>query len=514
LANDKCWRLRRIAGPDQDRGNVVDELALLTVSEMGEADRRPIEGGVPGIELMEAAGQSVADAIMARFSARRTLVACGPGNNGGDGFVVARLLRAAGWEVELALLGTLDALKGDAALAATAWDGAVAELDPAQLERAELLVDALFGAGLARDIEGAALRFLTAAKDRVAAGMLESVAVDMPSGVDGNGGAVRGIAVPAALTVTFFRKKPGHLLQPGRSLSGELAVTDIGIAPAVLRAIDPKCFENGPALWRDLFPAPGSDSHKYTRGHAVVSGGPMTGAGRLAARAARRAGAGLLSIAAAPEVCSLFAADAPGAIVLPVDGLQDFEQILADARKNAVLVGPGHGVIGRTRTFSAAALRTGKAVVLDADALTVWSDNAAGLAHLIKGPVVLTPHEGEFRRLFPALAGSKLERARAAALQMGAVLVFKGPDTVIAAPDGRAAINGNAPPWLATGGTGDVLAGTILGLLAQGMPAFEAAAAAVWINGAAADRFGPGLIAEDLPEQFPAILASLLSATR
>ncbi|WP_319024800.1 NAD(P)H-hydrate dehydratase [Nisaea sediminum] len=492
----------------------MDELALLTVSEMAEADRGTIEGGVPGIDLMEAAGKSVADAIMARFSPRRTLVACGPGNNGGDGFVVARLLRAAGWEVDLAQLGRPADLKGDAAQAGAAWDGAVADLEISLLEKAELLVDALFGAGLARDIEGVALRFLTAARDRVAAGKLASVAVDMPSGVDGDTGAVRGIAVPAALTVTFFRKKPGHLLQPGRSLSRELLVTDIGIAPQVLTAIAPKCVENAPSLWQGRFPMPDADSHKYTRGHAVVSGGPMTGAGRLAARAARRVGAGLLSVVAEPEQCGLFAADAPGAIVLSAEGLPEFEAMLSDPRKNAVLVGPGHGVTGRTRAFSAAALRAGKAVVLDADALTVWSENAAGLALLIKGPVVLTPHEGEFRRLFPALEGSKLERARAAALHTGAVLVLKGPDTVIAAPDGRGAINGNAPPWLATGGTGDVLAGTILGLLAQGMPPFEAAAAAVWINGAAAERFGPGLIAEDLPEKFPSILASLLSATR
>ncbi|WP_420404883.1 NAD(P)H-hydrate dehydratase [Nisaea sp.] len=492
----------------------MDELALLTVSEMGEADRRTIAAGVPGTELMEAAGKSVADAILARFSPRRTLVACGPGNNGGDGFVVARELRAAGWEVELALLGRRAALKGDAALAAAAWDGAALSIDPSLLEGTELLVDALFGAGLARDIDGAAFEFLAAAKARIDAGTLRAVAIDMPSGVDGDTGSVRGISLPAVLTVTFFRKKPGHLLLPGRALAGELVVADIGIAPDVLREIAPKCAENGPLLWRATYPKPGAESHKYTRGHAVVSGGPMTGAGRLAARAARRIGAGLLSVAAAPEDCALYAADAPGAIVLPVEELPDFEAILADPRKNAVLLGPGHGVTGRTGTFSAAALRTGKAVVLDADALTVWAGNAAGLSHLIKGPVVLTPHEGEFRRLFPGLAGSKLERARAAARETGAILVHKGPDTVIAAPDGRVAINCNAPAWLATGGTGDVLAGSILGLLAQGMPAFEAAAAAVWINGAAADRFGPGLIAEDLPEQFPALLSALLAATR
>ncbi|UUX50262.1 NAD(P)H-hydrate dehydratase [Nisaea acidiphila] len=488
----------------------MNELALLTVSEMGEADRMTIEGGMPGIDLIEAAGRSVAASIKERFATGPVLVACGPGNNGGDGFVVARLLRDDGWPVELVLLGDRDRLSGDAALAARTWDGPVGEMDPERLDGADILVDAVFGAGLARDIEGTAFDFLSDAKARVEQGALISVAVDIPSGVDGNSGAVRGVAVPAALTVTFFRKKPGHLLYPGRQLTGELVLADIGIGTDVLEDIGPAISENGPVLWRDQFPRAGAASHKYTRGHAVVSGGPMTGAGRLAARAARRIGAGLLSIAALPEHCDLYALDAPGAIVLPAPDLPAFEAILGDTRKNAVLVGPGHGLTGRTREFANAALRTNKAVVLDADALTAFAGNIEGLSRNISGPAVLTPHEGEFERLFRGLLGSKLERARAAASRTGAVLVLKGPDTVVAAPDGRAAINSNAPPWLATGGTGDVLAGTILGLLAQGMPPFEAAAAAVWINGAAADRFGPGLIAEDLPEIFPDILSEIL----
>jgi len=233
----------------------------------------------------------------------------------------------------------------------------------------------------------------------------------------------------------------------------------------------------------------------------------MTGAGRLAARAARRAGAGLLTVAAPLSLCPLFSADAPGVITAPVDDVAAFSSLLEDARKNAVLVGPGHGVSEHTRSIAEAALRAERTVVLDADALTVFAGEAKALSSMIRAPVVLTPHQGEFVRLFPDLSGSKLEMARAAAAQVGAVVVLKGPDTVIAAPDGRAAINGNAPPWLSTGGTGDVLPGTILGLLTQGMPAFEAAAAAVWLNGAEASRSAPSLIAEDLPEIFPRIFA-------
>jgi ADP-dependent NAD(P)H-hydrate dehydratase / NAD(P)H-hydrate epimerase len=485
----------------------VDDLTLLSVEEMGEADRLTIRGGVPGIELMETAGWTVSDVIAARYTPRRTLVVCGPGNNGGDGFVVARLLRERGWDVTLALLGKLEGLRGDAALAAAKWDGPVAALAPGLLDGAELLVDALFGAGLARNIEGRAFDFLSRAREMVGDGSLTSVAIDMPSGVDGNTGAVRGIAVPAAMSVTFFRKKPGHLLHPGRALSGELIVTDIGIKPDVLREIGPATFENAPDLWAFALTCPDADSHKYTRGHAVVCGGEMTGAGRLAARAARRSGAGLLTVAAASGLCPLFSADAPGVITSPADDAALFGTLLEDGRKNAVLVGPGHGVSEHTRSIVEMALRAERAVVLDADALTVFAGQASALSGMIRAPAVLTPHQGEFSRLFPDFSGSKLERARAAAGLVGAVVVLKGPDTVIAAPDGRAAINCNAPPWLATGGTGDVLAGTILGLLTQGMPAFEAAAAGVWINGAAANRFGPGLIAEDLPEIFPRIFA-------
>jgi NAD(P)H-hydrate epimerase len=458
---------------------------------------------------MENAGRAVADAVSRRWPKQKTLVLCGPGNNGGDGFVAARVLAERGWPVRLALVGAREKLKGDAAAAAARWTGPVEPLAPAAIGDATLIIDAIFGAGLARPIEGVAREVIAA----VEAGRLPVVAVDMPSGVDGASGAVLGIAPKAALTVTFFRRKPGHLLLPGRSHCGETVVAPIGIADTVLDQIRSEVVANHPDWWRDDFPFPLPESHKYTRGHALVVGGAvMTGAARLAARAAARLGSGLVTVAAPEPAFPIYAAALTGIIVQPAAVLDAFRALLADPRRNAALIGPGAGLGEATRDKVLAILAAGKRTVLDADALTSFADNAEVLFGAIRSPCVLTPHEGEFARLFaklPGGSGSKLERACRAAKASGAVILLKGNDTVIAAPDGRAAINPGAPPELATAGSGDVLAGIVLGLLAQGMPAFEAAAAAVWLHAEAARRFGPGLIAEDLVEALPAALAAL-----
>ena len=477
---------------------------LLTVAEMQRADSLAIAGGVPGPVLMENAGAAVVREIRARWAPRPVAVLCGPGNNGGDGFVVARLLAEEGWPVRLGLLGERAALKGDAAQAAQRWTGPVEPLGPGLLDGGPLVVDALFGAGLARPLDGVARAVVEAMAG------LTVVAVDVPSGVHGDTGEVLGGSAPAAaLTVTFFRRKPGHWLLPGRTLCGETVVADIGLPESVLDAIAPRCWENGPALWGARYPWPRLDSHKYARGHAVVmGGGRMTGAGRLAARGALRAGAGLVTVACPPEAFALYAAGSPSLIVEPVADDAAFAALLADTRKNAVLLGPGAGVGVHTRARVLAALDAGKACVLDADALTSFAAAPGDLLDRLTGRCVLTPHEGEFARLFDP-AGDKLTRARAAAARCGAVVLLKGADTVIAAPDGRAAINANAPPDLATAGAGDVLAGMILGLLAQGMDGFDAACAGAWLHGAAAAQVGPGLIAEDLPDALPAVLRRL-----
>ncbi|MDA0240089.1 MAG: NAD(P)H-hydrate dehydratase [Proteobacteria bacterium] len=478
---------------------------LLTVEEMGRADALAVEHGVPSLDLMEAAGASVAAEIRRRWPVQPVVVLCGPGNNGGDGFVIARYLKTAGWPVRLALLGETSNLKGDAAANAKRWDGGVEPLSTMVLDGAGLVVDAIFGAGLTRALDGAALEVVNANN----AGNMTCVGVDIPSGIDGNSGAVLGAAPCCALTVTFFRKKPGHLLLPGRVYAGETVVSDIGIPAEVLGDINPNTVENHPQNWIAEFPVPTLEGHKYRRGHAVICGGAeMTGAARLAARAARRAGAGMLTIIAPKAAVPIYAVDDPGNIIVSLDQPHDLAAMLLDKRRNAVLVGPGSGLNEETRNKAIEALRSKLPTVLDADALTVFADDPGQLFSWIKGPCVLTPHEGEFDRLFPG-GGDKLSRARTAAKRSGAVILFKGADTVIAHPDGRAAINANAPPELATAGAGDVLAGIILGLLAQGMPAFEAAEAGAWLHGAAAQEFGPGLIAEDIPDRLPKVLRLL-----
>jgi ADP-dependent NAD(P)H-hydrate dehydratase / NAD(P)H-hydrate epimerase len=482
------------------------KFALLTPQQMGEADQLTIAGGIRGIALMENAGRGVADAISRRWPPRPLVILCGPGNNGGDGFVAARVLVERGWPVRVALLGSLAALRGDAAEAAARWPGAVEALAPAALDGASLVVDGIFGAGLTRPVEGVARAVIEAVGERG----LPVVAIDVPSGVDGASGEVRGAAPQAVATVTFFRKKPGHLLLPGRSYCGEIVLVQIGILDAVLDRVAPDTAANEPLWWRTGFPRPSLASHKYTRGHALVAGGRvMTGAARLAAKSALRTGAGLVTLAAPEAAFPVYAAALTGVIVHPVAGSEDLRALLADKRRNAVLIGPGAGVGAATREEALAILGAEKRTVLDADALTSFADAPDTLFSAIRSPCVMTPHEGEFARLFDA-TGSKPERARRAARQSGAVILLKGADTVIAAPDGRVAINANAPPELATAGSGDVLAGIVLGLLAQGLEPFTAAAAAVWLHGDAAGRVGAGLVSEDLVEALMPALRDLL----
>ncbi len=484
--------------------------ALLFVEEMYRADAAAAAAGVPSLSLMEAAGAAVARAVRSRGTPRRVAVLCGPGNNGGDGYVVARLLAARGWPVGVFALGDPATLRGDAAVNAGRWRGPVKPLAVSCLDDAPLVVDALFGAGLTRPIDGVAAEVIDAINQR----RLDCIGVDVPSGVDGNTGAVRGTAPRCRTTVTFFRAKPGHLLLPGRDLVGELIVADIGIPEAVLGSIAPMAFANEPAAWLDCFPWPGAGGNKYSRGHALVIGGDaMTGAARLAAAAARRVGSGLVTIAADAAAFAIYASDQPGTIVANLAGAEAFGELIADARKNAILIGPGAGVDARTRDRVLAILAQRRTTVLDADALTVFRDDPATLFQAIDGPCILTPHDGEFARLF-CNAGDKITRTRAAAVASGAVVLLKGSDTVVAAPDGRVAINTAAPPELATAGSGDVLAGIILGLAAQGLAAFEAACAGAYIHGRGGSMVGCGLIAEDIIAAVPAVLGELRQSRR
>lgn len=516
---------------------------LLTNEEMGRADRRAVELGVASLDLMENAGRAVADAAWAHLQAGdEVAVLCGPGNNGGDGFVAARLLAERGCSVSVALLGDVATLKGDAGQVAGFWQGSILPLHSDVLHRPKVIIDAMFGAGLTRDVDGLVAEVIGAVNARDVS--VKVIAVDVPSGLDGNTGQQRGTAIRADETVTFMCLKPGHVLLPGRSLCGRITIADIGIPGDVLAEVGSgaSAIDGGAARQMSgLFPWREPGAHKYTHGHAVVVSGAafQTGAARMAARGALRIGAGLVTVASPIGALPENAAHLTAVMLKPCAGARALAEILQDKRKTAVLIGPGAGVGAETAGMVIAALASGAAVVLDADALTSFAEQEEGdgegrgigfgftskahiarhtrqdLFHAIAAnvgrPVVLTPHEGEFKRLFPDLADmpSKLDGARAAARRSGAAVILKGADTVTAFPDGRSVVNANAPPWLATAGSGDVLAGFLTGLLAQAVPPLEAASMAVWLHGECANVLGPGLVAEDLPEALPGVLAAL-----
>ncbi len=483
--------------------DVIDQLTLLTPDEMGRADQLAISDGISGYTLMKTAGDALFQAICANWpNARNIVVVCGPGNNGGDGFVVAQSLKTSGFHVTLGLLGNPNALSGDAALAYADWSGDTRAADELNFNEADLLVDALFGAGLARPLTGAAATLVDAMNSADA----PILAVDLPSGLDGRTGKADGPFIKAARTVSFFRKKPGHLLLPGRDACGPVEIADIGIPGSAVARLGITLFENTPPLWQHVFPRQDAQSHKYTKGHALIVSGPefQTGASRLTAKAALRTGAGLVSIAGAPEALRIHAAHLTAIMLKPLSAETTLEHILSDERLGTIAIGPGLGLSPDAQELVQTVCLSKRRLVLDADAITLLAEDRSRAFQRLSDcaePPILTPHEGEFKRLFPdSVETSKVERARKAAQISNSVIVLKGADTVIAAPDGRAAINTNAPHWLATAGSGDTLTGIITGLRAQNMPAFEAACAGVWLHGEAGLNAGPYLTADDLED--------------
>lgn len=481
-------------------------LELLTPAEAAIADRAMAERGVPVDILMANAGRAVADAVAAETGYGVFVVAvAGPGDNGGDAFVAAEVLRTRGFAISLI---DLSGGKGGPAAAAARrnYRGQVIAADDPALARADVVIDGLFGGGLSRPIEGEAAALV----ERINAAPCRVFAIDLPSGVNGATGAADGVAIEADRTITFERRKPGHYLLPGRRLSGRVRVAEIGISAAAIAGAGCATFANEPGLWRDAVPRLAPGGHKYSRGHAVVLSGAMsaTGASRLSAMAALRGGAGLVTVASPPDALLVNACHLTTVMLRRVEGPEALSELLADKRLNAVCAGPGLAPDAATVDLAATVLASGARVVLDAGALTAFAGRADDLAALAHGNTIMTPHAGEFARLFGREA-DKLADARRAARQSGAVIIYKGADTVIAAPDGRAAINSNAPPSLATAGTGDVLSGIATALLAQGVPTFEAAAMAVWLHGDAANRAGPAMIADDLLDALRPALAAL-----
>jgi hydroxyethylthiazole kinase-like uncharacterized protein yjeF len=477
---------------------------ILTVAEMTQADRAAVEAGTPAFELMRRAGAAVADVICDRFSPRSTAVLCGPGDNGGDGYVVAALLAERGWPVWVERVGPP---KSDSARQAAAdWSGETIGLGEGD-RPSELLVDALYGAGLTRGLDGEAARLARASERRAD----QVVAIDLPSGLSGDTGKPMGdAAFWAGLTITFHSKKPGHVLEPGQSRCGEVVVADIGLAPVQTALV-----ENTPEAWLAHFPWPSAQSHKHARGRMVVVSGDAwsTGAARLSARAGLRMGAGLVTVLSPPDALAVNAGHLEAVMLKPFETEIELEQLCADV--DAAVIGPAAGVNETTLLNTLALAQTGAALVIDADAITVFKDDPEELFSALDVDDVLTPHPGEFERLFPGFlkdAPERITAARRAARKADAVVLLKGADTVVAHPDGRAAISTNGSPWLATAGSGDVLAGFIGALIAQGMESFEAACAAAWIHSEAAELHGPGLIAEDLPGLAPMVLRRLYGA--
>ncbi len=488
-------------------------MEILATDDTAVCDRLAVDSGIEIQQLMEAAGAAAADAIRTRWAPRPVLVLAGPGNNGGDGLVAARLLREAGWPVRVVLFAARKTLGPDAEIALSRWSGPLETAEPVDLDAAgpapELVIDALFGAGLSRPIAGLLADWIASIGERG----VPVVSVDIPSGLHGDARPLDGPHLTAALTVTFHRKKLVHLIEPFAGSCGEVICRDIGIPGGWTDLVSPLAYEVLAPAWRACMASSGADLHKHARGRvAVFSGGSQSsGAARLAAAAALRAGAGVVTLCAPPSALMVNAAHLTAVMLARCGGADEVSDRLMGLRAQAAVMGPAMGVGEHSRELVLAGLEAGISLVLDADALTSFEDDPDALIGRLHGQCVLTPHAGEFSRLFGTGEANwnKVEQAQAAADRCGCTVLLKGPATVVASPGQTPWINRHASRWLATAGSGDVLAGIIAAGLAAGMEPHEAAAGAAWIHGDAALRLGAGLTAEDLPDALPDVLQGL-----
>jgi NAD(P)H-hydrate epimerase len=486
---------------------------ILSTHQMKLAEQAACTGKTQSFTLMQRAGKAVAEEILSRYSKQAVLILCGAGNNGGDGFIIAATLKKKNWPVTVACAIDVFDLQGDAARAADVWSGDVISFDDLELPEDGLIVDAVFGTGLSRPIEGIVHDVLLSLRETDC----PIIAVDVPSGVNADTGECQQCTPQAEVTVTFGWKKPAHLLLPAREAAGEIVIADIGIAEELLEDIGPFMMENSRELeWGSTeFDKP-VNAHKYHHGHVVVLGGKvMTGAACLASVSALRMGAGLVTVVAPMDTALTYRSYNPSLLVEPIGEMARFKEHLKDPRRNVVLVGCGAGLdapaVLKKIVFDSVQSSPQKICVIDADALSVFEDDPRSLVKALGGHCILTPHEGEFARIFPELTGSKPERAFAAARKSGAIIVLKGADTVIASPDDQLVINGNGTGWLASAGTGDVLAGMIAGIIARDMMSpFDAVCAAVWMHARASEIAGAGMISSDLPCHIPAVWKELI----
>lgn len=516
----------------RDFGCEVDDYPeLLSAAQMQAVDQRAIDQGLDSFALMNAAALGVVEHVIEVLEREFTdkkigdvqlVVLAGPGNNGGDGLIAASVLRDKGYAVSLLHFGFLSPEQSDAGRAYSLWKAPTLSLEDGHqlhddlIMDATIIVDALFGAGLSRALDPTTAALV----HRVNESNAWVVAVDVPSGLDGNRNQSLGACIQANSTVTFCRFKPVHVLYPGRALCADKTLVQIGLDERQFNRDAPICCLNVPAVFKHALPSFDATSHKFHRGHVVVRGGPVhsTGAARLSATTAIYSGAGLVSLACDSAALVVNASHLTAVMLARCDTVSEWKELLADSRINTVVVGPGNGLNDATRDAVRTVLELGRSCVLDADALSCWQelpDEALSLMAASDSQLVLTPHAGEFQRLFGHTEAveqpSKLHQARAAARLCGSTVILKGADTVIASKDGRACINANAPAWLATAGAGDVLAGLVAALMAQGMPAFEASCAGVWLHGAAAATLGYPMCAEQLVTQVGRELAVVIA---
>lgn len=484
--------------------------SIITTATMRAAEQVALDSGISMRQLMENAGRAVAEEVIRHYAPRLTLIVCGPGNNGGDGFVVAKYLREEGWPVRvMSVVRSLDEYKGAAAEAAQEYPGEIDGLSPYGLENVELVVDALFGTGLSQPINGEIKALIDILNDIDA----PKISVDMPSGIASDSGKVLGAAVEADLTVTFGRARTGHFLVPGCLNSGKVVVADIGIPEKLF--LGDRIMANRPSRWMHHLQEPLASDNKFARGACLILGsGQMTGAVKLATHASRRAGAGL-SIVACPTVSyPIYATTAMGEVVLPVDTHTQLKDIFEKRQVKSVLIGPGSPPDENTQGSVLRLLEDKIPLVIDGGAISAFEGNSRRLLDALHDQVIITPHEGEFSRLFPEFEDGplgKISRVRKASEIAGCTIVMKGYDTVIADQEGSCVVNNNAPATLATAGAGDVLAGIIVGLRAHVPSAYIAAQIGVWIHGEAAQPLGEGLIAEDLISAIPRVWELLRS---